>query len=65
MSNEYFTIPNLISIARIIAIPFVVLAMLRGEWATALTLFVLAGVSDGIDGYIARNFQQRSPLGAY
>lgn len=65
MSNLYFTIPNAITMARIVAIPFVVQAILGGHWTTAFTLFVLAGASDGVDGFIARHFNQMSPLGTY
>ena len=60
-----FTVPNLISIARLVAIPFVVLAMLKGAWLTAFALFLAAGASDAVDGYIARHFGQRSLLGTY
>lgn len=60
-----FTIPNVITIARLIAIPFVVWAMLHDAWMSAFVLFALAGVSDGVDGYIARHFGQRSQLGTY
>ena len=59
------TIPNLISVFRFLLVPAVVLAMLQARWNWALAGFVLAGVSDGIDGFIARHFNQRSELGAY
>lgn len=59
------TIPNLISIMRLLLVPAVVLAMLDGEMGWAFAGFVLAGVSDGIDGFIARHFNQHSRLGTY
>ena len=59
------TIPNLISILRLLLVPIVIWALLDGQVGWALGLFVLAGVSDGIDGFIARHFNQRSKLGAY
>lgn len=65
MDIVIFTIPNVITIARLIAIPFIVWAMLHGAWMTAFALFALAGVSDGVDGFIARHFGQRSQLGTY
>jgi len=66
MGIVIFTIPNVITVARLIAIPFIVWAMLHGAWMTAFVLFVLAGVSDGIDGFVARHFDgQRSQLGTY
>jgi cardiolipin synthase len=59
------TIPNMITIMRLILVPCVIYAMLAGEWDWAFAGFVIAGVSDGVDGFIARHFNQRSELGAY
>jgi cardiolipin synthase len=59
------TIPNLITILRLLLVPCVVLAMLQLRWDWAFLGFVVAGISDGVDGFIARNFNQRSRLGAY
>lgn len=59
------TIPNLITIARLLIVPIVIVAILQGQWSTAFVLFVVAGVSDGIDGFIARRFDMRSEFGAY
>jgi cardiolipin synthase len=57
-------IPNLISIFRILLVPPVVMSMLAERYDVSLGLFVLAGVSDGLDGYLARRFNWMSPLGA-
>jgi cardiolipin synthase len=59
------TIPNLITLMRFFLVPAIIYALLtrRVEWAFAG--FLLAGISDGIDGFIARQFNQRSTLGAY
>jgi len=59
------TLPNLISIARLLLVPLVVWLILDGQPGWAFVFFVVAGVSDGIDGFIARNFDLRSDLGAY
>ena len=64
MSNAV-TIPNLITILRLVLVPGVVLAMLKARWDWAFAGFVVAGVSDGVDGFVARHFNQRSRLGAY
>lgn len=57
-------IPNIISIIRIVLVlPFIGL-MLRQEFALALLLFFVAGVSDGIDGYLAKRNQWISRLGS-
>lgn len=59
------TIPNLITILRLILVPAVVLAMLQARWDWAFAGFLVAGISDGVDGFIARRFNQQSTLGAY
>ncbi|MBS7695730.1 MULTISPECIES: CDP-alcohol phosphatidyltransferase family protein [unclassified Chelatococcus] len=59
------TLPNFITIARLLLVP-VVIAMIGAErWQAAFTLFVVAGVSDAVDGFIARRFDMKSELGAY
>ncbi|MEN0040121.1 MAG: CDP-alcohol phosphatidyltransferase family protein [Pseudomonadota bacterium] len=57
------TIPNVITIGRIVLVPAIVWAMLNGEMALAFGLFVAAGVSDAIDGALARWLKQQSEFG--
>ncbi|HEX2552852.1 MAG TPA: CDP-alcohol phosphatidyltransferase family protein [Microvirga sp.] len=59
------TIPNLITIGRLLIVPIVIVMILQGRWPAAFVLFVVAGVSDAIDGFIARRFDMRSEFGAY
>lgn len=59
------TIPNFITIFRFLLVPAVVLSLLSGDVGWALALFAVAGLSDAADGFIARQFDQRSELGAY
>ena len=59
------TIPNLITILRFLLVPGVVFALLTDKMGWALAGFLVAGISDGIDGFIARQFNQRTELGAY
>ena len=59
------TIPNLITIARLIMVPLIVLLIGQGRWSLAFAVFLAAGVSDGVDGFIARRFNMRSEFGAY
>ncbi|TPL90440.1 CDP-alcohol phosphatidyltransferase family protein [Mesorhizobium sp. B2-3-12] len=59
------TIPNLITILRLVLVPAIVLAMLQARWDWAFAGFVIAGISDAVDGFIARRFNQQSTLGAY
>ena len=59
------TVANMITILRLLLVPGVILWLLTEEWQWAFGGFVVAGVSDGIDGFVARHFNQRSKLGAY
>jgi cardiolipin synthase len=59
------TIPNLISIARLLLVPLIIWLTVYNYHAAALFVFVLAGVSDAVDGFIARTFDLRSDLGAF
>ncbi|MBF9232353.1 CDP-alcohol phosphatidyltransferase family protein [Microvirga alba] len=59
------TIPNLITIARLILVPIVIVMIMQQRWAAAFILFVVAGISDAVDGFIARHFNMQSEFGAY
>ncbi len=58
-------IPNLITLARMLMTPVAVLAIVSQNFLTAFLIFVFAGVSDAVDGFIARHFDLRTELGAY
>lgn len=57
-------IPNLLTLLRIAATPGLVMLLTYEMFASALLLFALAGVSDGLDGYIAKRFHYQTRLGA-
>ncbi|KPF72062.1 CDP-alcohol phosphatidyltransferase [Bosea sp. AAP35] len=59
------TLPNLITIGRLFLVPLVVAMILEGRWQAAFVVFVVAGVSDAVDGILARRFGMASELGAY
>jgi cardiolipin synthase len=59
------SIPNLISLGRIILVPIVVWTIILGEMRGAFFLFLAAGVSDAVDGFLAKRFRMASELGAY
>jgi cardiolipin synthase len=59
------TIPNLISMIRMGLTPLFIIEVLEQEPRRALAIFAIAGVTDALDGLIARYFDQRSALGAY
>jgi cardiolipin synthase len=52
-------------LGRILLVPVVVWAIVSGEMRGAFLLFLLAGISDGVDGFLAKRFQMKSELGAY
>jgi len=60
-----WTLPNFITLLRLAALPFFLLCVSEGRFGIALVIFVAAGISDGIDGYLARRFDMRSALGSY
>jgi cardiolipin synthase len=59
------SIPNLITLARILLVPIVVWAITAGEMRIAFILFLAAGISDAIDGFLAKRFGMATELGAY
>ena len=59
------TVPNFITLARLITVPLIVWLMIDDRFTEATVLFVLAGISDAADGFIAKRFGSGSELGAY
>lgn len=57
--------PNQITLLRLIFIPFIVINIVGQDWRWALLLLVTAGLSDGLDGLLARQLNQQSRLGEY
>ena len=58
------SIPNVITLARIILVPVIVWAIVSSQMEIAFAIFVIAGVSDAIDGFLAKRFNMTSELGA-
>ena len=65
MSVLNINLPNFITLGRVISVPFVFWLLLSGEAKAAFLLFVAAGVSDAVDGFLAKRFNWQTPLGAY
>ncbi|HEY6259395.1 MAG TPA: CDP-alcohol phosphatidyltransferase family protein [Xanthobacteraceae bacterium] len=59
------SIPNLITLARILLVPILIWAITSGEMRIAFLLFLAAGVSDAVDGFLAKRFGMATELGAY
>ncbi|MGQ0672325.1 MAG: CDP-alcohol phosphatidyltransferase family protein [Hyphomicrobium sp.] len=59
------SIPNLISLGRVILVPVIFWLVVTGELQAAFVVFVIAGISDAVDGYLAKRFGWTTELGAY
>ncbi len=65
MKGRIWTVPNQITFLRLCILPFFLIFVSYEKYKWALLILVIAGLSDGIDGLIARQFNQSSSLGAY
>jgi cardiolipin synthase len=63
VSSRIVTVPNLLTVFRMVLIPVFVSLLFYQRFVLALGVFVLAGVTDGLDGLLARRFNQKSQLG--
>lgn len=63
MSSRIITLPNLLTVFRMALIPVFVSLLFYQKFLLALAIFVVAGITDGLDGLLARRFHQQSPLG--
>jgi cardiolipin synthase len=57
--------PNILSFVRLLSVPLVVWLVLDGQMTVAFWLFVFAGLTDAVDGYIAKRYNAKTELGAY
>lgn len=64
-SVPYRSLPNLISLGRLVLVPAIVAMIATERWKEACIVFIVAGISDAIDGWIAKTFHLTSELGAY
>ncbi len=58
-------IPNLLTLLRIILVPVIVILLIQGSFLKALAVFIVAGLTDILDGFLARILKQQTVLGAY
>ena len=65
MIRQLRSAPNLLTLLRLAFVPFAVIAVLDGHYGWALAIFVVAGISDGLDGLLARLLEQQTTLGQY
>ena len=64
MTDRIITIPNILTVSRMVLAPLVALFLVRQEFDRALWGLLVAGFTDGLDGFIAKWFNQSSRLGA-
>jgi cardiolipin synthase (CMP-forming) len=64
MSGLGLNLPNLISLGRLLLVPLAISLILDGRYWAAFWVFVVAGISDALDGFIAKRFDRRTRLGA-
>jgi cardiolipin synthase len=63
--SQFRAAPNLLTLMRLFIIPFLIIEILDGRYRIAFALFLLAGLSDALDGLLARWLSQRTTLGLY
>jgi len=65
MKGRFWTVPNQITLLRLGILPFFLILIVYEHYRYALLILVFAGLSDGIDGLLARKLNQKSAIGAY
>jgi cardiolipin synthase len=63
--DDEVNLPNLISLARLLSVPLTIWLILQEDWLAAFGLFLLAGISDAIDGWVAKHYDMRTELGRF
>jgi cardiolipin synthase len=63
--SRIFTVPNELTFLRLAFLPFFIMAIKYDRYDVALGILIAAGISDGLDGLLARTLNQKTPLGAY
>jgi cardiolipin synthase (CMP-forming) len=63
--GQILTAPNQLTLLRLLFVPFIVIYLVKHDFKWALALFILAGLSDALDGLLARSLHQQTLLGQY
>lgn len=58
-------LPNFITLGRIVLVPVIIAMIVARNWPVAFALFLIAGVSDAVDGFLAKRFNMATELGAF
>jgi cardiolipin synthase len=65
MRSRIFTVPNELTLLRLAFLPFFIIAIEYDRYFIALAILVVSGLTDALDGYLARSLDQKTALGAY
>src|SRR5258707_3256638 len=65
MSSRVFTVPNQLTFLRLGFLPFFIITIHYDRYGLALAILIVAGLTDGLDGILARSLNQKTALGAY
>ena len=65
MTSRILTVPNQLTFLRLAFLPFFIMAIHYERYDWALLVLIVAGMSDALDGFLARGLNQKTPLGAY
>jgi len=65
MLRDLKSTPNQLTMLRLVFVPLAAIAVVEGKFGLALTVFLLAGISDALDGFLARTLNQKTLLGQY
>src|SRR5216684_3238133 len=65
MASRIFTVPNQLTFLRLGFLPFFIISIQYHRYALALAILIVAGLTDGLDGLLARSLNQKTALGAY
>ncbi len=65
MSSRVFTVPNQLTFLRLGFLPFFIISIHYHRYGIALAILIVAGLTDGLDGLLARSLNQKTALGAY
>jgi cardiolipin synthase len=65
MATRVFTVPNQLTFLRLGFLPFFIIFIHYHRYDVALAVLILAGLTDGLDGILARSLNQKTALGAY
>jgi cardiolipin synthase len=63
MMRQLRSAPNILTLLRLVFIPFIIIALQQHHYEIALGIFVAAGITDGLDGLLARLMKQKTSLG--